>query len=577
MKKKDLLANVPPKEPNKKEVVANIFKVGKMPVLELTWIDTVSMEPHLIRHFVWEGHYLTYRGERANEEAAWTREQYETALCGQPYRYGTTSDNETGPVIQEFLKKIGAQTSWMSSYERWINLERQNKADSRKQKRITQRVSEITPPLPPGFIQWAKKQSARYVYLLQNYKNRTIDRRFELDRRDGETIITEFVRGLSYTPGQAWDEYYYGERYGRYGKAQTFWDKKCWNAICDRTGLLYPGTLHEITWESEIAYRAIKEEAASGTEMNYGANFRRYQVDRRAEKIVKSGYRELITLWRRGAISLFDVKPKEGINEMLDITKGRYRLLRKMNAGQAVILAAQEGTRERPYYSDKELMMLHKVPGEKRRREIEMTARSKRLPLAHLIKLLKAEDPSEISKYRDYLDMARALGENIHDEIVYRNKRWKEYHDRHIAELEKIKDDKRKKEVDYKYRRIRKEAAVNRKRFGWMTKGFVMVVPELASDIVTEGRLQHHCVGSGDRYIKAMNEGESYIVFLRKEEEKETPYYTIEAKEDGTILQAYAAYDRKPDWDTVKKVLDKWKREVRKRLKEENNERVSMG
>ena len=568
MNKKELLANVPPTEPNKQEVVANVFTADKQPVLELTWIDTVSVEPHLVRHFVWEGHYYTYRGKRAYSDPKWTKEQFETALFGLGYcRYGTTSDNKAEAAIKLFLKEIKANTQYIGAYERSINYEKQNKADERKQKRITERVNEITPPLPPGFTQWAKKQKGEYVYLLQWNGHKTVDRRFELDHVGDSTRITEYVRGYSYTAGQSWDEWYYGQYNGRYGKQQTFWDKKRDYGACDRKGRLYPHTLSDIPWESQNAYRAIREDALNGVQTNYGFTFRKYQTDDRAERIVKSGYPMLAKLWREGKIHFFDVHPRDGVEKMLDITKARYKYLRSINAGLQTIYAAELGS-NRPYFTDKEIAMINKIPGERRKRELVSTAYQKRLPIGHLITLLGKESPDGIVTYRDYLSLASTRGEDIHDEIIYRNKKWREYHDRHVAELEKIKADRRKKEVDQMYRKIHTKAAVNRKRFGWETEGFVMMVPKRASDIVTEGRLQHHCVGSSDTYIDKMNRGETFIVFLRKEEAPETPYYTIEAKPDGTIVQAYAAYDRKPDWDKVNKILNKWKKEVRKRAKE---------
>ena len=94
------------------------------------------------------------------------------------------------------------------------------------------------------------------------------------------------------------------------------------------------------------------------------------------------------------------------------------------------------------------------------------------------------------------------------------------------------------------------------------------VVPGKASEIVLEGQKQHHCVGASDTYMDRMNSGQTFILFLRKKEEADIPYYTIEAKYDGDILQAYSAYDKKPDWNEVDKVLKKWKTEMKKRVKE---------
>ena len=64
-----------------------------------------------------------------------------------------------------------------------------------------------------------------------------------------------------------------------------------------------------------------------------------------------------------------------------------------------------------------------------------------------------------------------------------------------------------------------------------------------------------------------MKDGRSAIVFMRLLTNPDVPYYTIEIDNTGKVLQAYGAYDRKTDWDEVKPVIDKWSKEVRKKLK----------
>ena len=56
---------------------------------------------------------------------------------------------------------------------------------------------------------------------------------------------------------------------------------------------------------------------------------------------------------------------------------------------------------------------------------------------------------------------------------------------------------------------------------------------------------------------------ESWIVFLRTKDNPETPYYTIEL-DKSRIRQAYSAYDRKPDYEIVEKILNKWMKSVKK-------------
>lgn len=76
--------------------------------------------------------------------------------------------------------------------------------------------------------------------------------------------------------------------------------------------------------------------------------------------------------------------------------------------------------------------------------------------------------------------------------------------------------------------------------------------------IVREGRTLHHCVG-GDNYLQKHADGISYILMLRKKEDQETPYITVEIRADGrSIVQWYGAFDRKPDKEQVEKWLKEW-------------------
>ena len=65
--------------------------------------------------------------------------------------------------------------------------------------------------------------------------------------------------------------------------------------------------------------------------------------------------------------------------------------------------------------------------------------------------------------------------------------------------------------------------------------------PEKVRDLITEGRLMHHCVGSyGNRVIG----GRVTIVFIRRKEDITKPYITCEIHPNGSIGQYFMAYDK---------------------------------
>lgn len=173
---------------------------------------------------------------------------------------------------------------------------------------------------------------------------------------------------------------------------------------------------------------------------------------------------------------------------------------------------------------------------------------------------------ANIREYEDYLNMAQRLGMNPNDEIIYRNKRWKEFHDRYIEEIEKEKLKEKNFTENRKYKEIKKDYKLNSLLFGWEDDDYKVIVPKNAGDINEEGRLQHHCVGSHEGYKQKMCRRESFIVFLRKKDDLKKPYYTIEC-DYSRVIQFYAAYDRQPDKEIVQKVLNRWMRQVKKNAK----------
>ena len=81
-------------------------------------------------------------------------------------------------------------------------------------------------------------------------------------------------------------------------------------------------------------------------------------------------------------------------------------------------------------------------------------------------------------------------------------------------------------------------------------------------ELTAEGKALHHCVGG---YIKRMAEGETAIFFLRKANEPDKPFYTLELQKQRVIqcrTEHNASYDRNTD---VKKFVDMWMEKVVKK------------
>ncbi len=267
--------------------------------------------------------------------------------------------------------------------------------------------------------------------------------------------------------------------------------------------------------------------------------------------------------------NVFD-KYAERIHEVMRLDKQRFQRLRKWNGNINVVKALQMEKRDTGKLTDAHIQF---VMGEgigmwEVERLMERTGASLPKMLNYIQRQMKAQgtDFSQVKQlYEDYLDMAENKGMDLKDEIVWKQPQMRKYHDKYLEEKNREESMKRDKEVNEKFPNIRKDYEKNREHFGYSTKEFIIMVPRRASDITKEGRRQHHCVGASNTYLNRMDTGTSFILFLRKREDPEMPYYTLEVEWNGKIKQWYGAYDRKPDKERIEKVLEVYGEEIQRR------------
>ena len=109
-----------------------------------------------------------------------------------------------------------------------------------------------------------------------------------------------------------------------------------------------------------------------------------------------------------------------------------------------------------------------------------------------------------------------------------------------------------------------------REKFEYANEHYCIVVPKRLAEISEEGYVLHHCAGSTERYFERIMRHETYICFLRRQQEPDVPYYTIEVEPGGTIRQHRSFYDEEPGIENIREFLKEWQREIRRRMKKED-------
>lgn len=177
-----------------------------------------------------------------------------------------------------------------------------------------------------------------------------------------------------------------------------------------------------------------------------------------------------------------------------------------------------------------------------------------------------------LAQYDDYMDMCKRLHKDTADALIFRPKNLKQRHTQAVAQIEETEARVKAEEYSKKYADAENVLGQIQEKYSYTGQDYFIKVPEKIVDIVMEGRCLHHCAGSTDRYFDRIKQRETYIVFLRKTQEPDIPFYTIEVEPGGTIRQHRGLYDEEPDIENIKPFLKEWQQEIRRRMSREDHE-----
>ena len=137
--------------------------------------------------------------------------------------------------------------------------------------------------------------------------------------------------------------------------------------------------------------------------------------------------------------------------------------------------------------------------------------------------------------YLDYLHHAQMCGYDLTQKNILYPRDIQQAHDDAVANWQIVQAEKEKEKAEaeakkYGYPERYKKLC---KKYAFEYGDLMIVVPERASEIITEGNVLHHCVGS---YTSDHIKGQTTILFLRHISEPDKPYYTIEVNEKGKYI-----------------------------------------
>lgn len=166
--------------------------------------------------------------------------------------------------------------------------------------------------------------------------------------------------------------------------------------------------------------------------------------------------------------------------------------------------------------------------------------------------------------YRDYLNDCLKLGWDLDDRSILFPRDLDAAHARTIAQ------------VKYKKNEIaEKQFTETREKKLWMERehdGLLIRLPKNGAEIITEGKKLHHCVGG---YVDRAAAGTTTILFIRRVEDPETPYFTLEWL-NGHVQQCKG--DRNRDYSMETQIHDfvlAWVRYIKRKRQKKQKESVA--
>ena len=406
------------------------------------------------------------------------------------------------------------------------------------------------------------------IILLQQYGEKWVERQFKAFCRwsaKKEIQMFEEIRVII-PKGEDWGKVWYGTRQNADEFEQDFWDKNQQNKRFVPS-YLYPDNLPEVMPYGKLERSGIDTLANSGTKFNVNKFITSFKSRPYIEYLAKAGLYRLIAdiisqygWW--GDPSCICTHAKK-LKDALQLDGNRTNRMKQLNGGLNTLGWLQyeemEGikiSQEALQYLNDKNMSLGEC--EDILKELKSVNR-----MVNYMKKQKIPPKKLTTTWTDYLTMAKAEGYDTEDDIVRLPKDLKARHDE-LVELKLRRADKKRLKGYIKLDQQIQERLPEAKRYFWEDKTYMIIPAGNCEELMVESRALHHCVGTSDQYMKKMAAGETWILFLRKKEDLEKAYYTLEINmKNDQIIQYYSAFDRQPDKEIISKVLKRFKQSIK--------------
>lgn len=324
--------------------------------------------------------------------------------------------------------------------------------------------------------------------------------------------------------------------------------------------VLYEKNLDEVLQGTAWEYSAIKEFAThrKGFMFPVWAYLNKYKDNPQIEYLVKLKLYRLTNEIICHSPYLYSGEMNfkgNNLYEVLNIeNKEQLKVAQRLNAGLNEFKVIRETGKVGLNLTDDEILFI--TNNVKVERIVEI---SKYTTVHKMFKYVKSQlSKSRItidyifSDWQDYIRDCKVLGYDLNNDFILFPKDLAKTHKETYRLIEDNKNELFDSAITKMYNELDKQ-------FNWKHKDIVIIPPKSSDEIINEGHTLHHCVG---RYVEDVARGRAIILFLRRKEEINRPFYTIEINPNNYgIRQCRGKGNKSMDKD-IEKIVNKFEREI---------------
>lgn len=371
--------------------------------------------------------------------------------------------------------------------------------------------------------------------------------------------------------------------YGDYRRRGRRWYERKDEPIEKHSERMYPRNLTRLLKNSHTSYLiAAKHKYQGGGILYFLTTEKRLPV---IEMAYKAGLYELAheMVDKSWVVAQLIFPGKKELAKILGIDRARMRRLKQMQGGLNALIWLQREKQMDTILRDADIMTL--AAANLQPETLERAEVPKYLSLEKICNYLNKQagirpggggGRIHLQKawldWNDYIRMMEKMKMDCSNEQLLKPKDLTIAHNELVARIS-MKDSRKeiaKKEKKYKAAQELMESGALRK-YEYSDERYCIVAPTGIADIYSEGLALKHCIHTCEIYFQRIDIRETYLLFLRRKEAPDRPWYTLEVEPGGNIRQKKSVLNEAyKDLDDALPFLKEWQQWVKENLSEED-------